>query len=194
MGRVPVAQVQCAGSEIQLRTPGDGTTGLARFFRFARREVFHVPISAALVATSVALFAANIALGGAIYEALLVDSVWPEKPSIIQPEQGGLDRKWFWFPTHLIFEVLLVVAIWQGWTMEPVRMFLLAAAGCQLVMRAWSFAYFIPRAVEFERHGIAPARMAGARTWVALSRWRILLQCGTLAATAGAAFNLIAAS
>ena len=83
------------------------------------------------------------------------------------------------------------VAIWACWGLRPERMYLLVAACFHFVLRAWSFAYFIPRAVEFEKHGVAPDRIAGAQMWVRLSRWRILLECGTLAGTAAFAFGPI---
>lgn len=153
-----------------------------------------MPASAALISTCTALIAANVALGGAIYEALIVDRAWPATPTIIQPAEGGLNRRIFWFPVHLVFELPLAVAIWACWGLRPERMYLLVAACFHFVLRAWSFAYFIPRAVEFEKHGVAPDRIAGAQMWVRLSRWRILLECGTLAGTAAAAFSLITGS
>jgi hypothetical protein len=53
----------------------------------------------------VALTLGAIALGGGIYETLLVDLVWPGNPAIIQPSRGGLDRKRFWGPLHPLFEI-----------------------------------------------------------------------------------------
>ena len=145
-----------------------------------------------VAATCVAAAAANITLGGAIYEALLVDRAWPETPSIIQPARGGIDRRVFWLPAHLLFELPLFVAIWATWRVHPVRSLLLFAMASHFALRAWSLLYFIPLAVKFERAGdLEPQLAARARTWVRLSRWRIMLQGCTLVGASCAAFRIV---
>lgn len=45
-----------------------------------------------------ALALAAMSLGGALYESLLVDRIWPANIHLIQPAQGGLNQKLFWMP------------------------------------------------------------------------------------------------
>jgi hypothetical protein len=56
-----------------------------------------------------------IALGGGIYETVLVDRVWPGNPAIIQPSRGGINRGLFWAPIHIVYEVALLVSAWAVW-------------------------------------------------------------------------------
>src|SRR5580700_6692071 len=98
----------------------------------------------------VALTLGAVALGGGLYETLLVDPVWPRNPAVIQPRRGGLDRKRFWGPVHGLF---------------------VAALCAHLVARAWSFAYFIPWALRFEKMGDLSEEQVGlAQRWIRLSR------------------------
>ncbi|HWK68098.1 MAG TPA: hypothetical protein VNS34_24505 [Rhizobiaceae bacterium] len=134
-----------------------------------------------------ALSLAAVSLGGAFYECLLVDRIWPAKIQLIQPEQGGLNRKLFWMPVHFAFEFALVAALWLIWPHSSARMWLLIAAASHLLMRIWSGIYFIPRALEFERaRHLTPQMQEKARTWVRLSIWRIPLEFATLLALCGA--------
>ncbi|HMO59520.1 MAG TPA: hypothetical protein PKC19_19365 [Roseiflexaceae bacterium] len=67
-----------------------------------------------LVLLAVTTLMSCVALGGAIYEAVVVDPYWPGRPGIIQPRNGGIARVRFWLPAPLAFEVLLVVTL-VGW-------------------------------------------------------------------------------
>ncbi|QFU18118.1 hypothetical protein GDR74_12095 [Microvirga thermotolerans] len=128
-----------------------------------------------------ALVLAAIRIGGGLYECLLVDRVWPGTPALIQPERGGINRKLFWMPVHLAFELTLMIAIWLAWSEDVIRTWLLVAAASHVLMRGWSAAYFIPRAIEFERAGDwTPDLRARATTWVRLSVWRLPLDLVTL--------------
>ena len=148
-----------------------------------------------VVAASVALFAAALKLGGGLYECLLLDRVWPANPSLIQPHRGGVNRKLFWMPLHFAFEIAVVIALWLAWDDEHARIWLLLAAGSHLVMRAWSFAYFIPRALAFEAADeLGPELQAQARRWVRLSIWRLPLDVITLLSTYVATLELVAAA
>ena len=144
-----------------------------------------------IAATCIATLAASITLGGAIYEALLIDRAWPATPSIIQPARGGIDRRLFWIPAHVLFELPIFVAIWTSWSLHPVRSMLLLALASHFALRAWSFLYFVPLAVKFEQAGeLEPGLAARVGAWVRLSRWRIPLQFVTLAGSACAAFRI----
>src|SRR5262249_2571257 len=134
---------------------------------------------------------ATAALGGGLYECFLIDRVWPAKPEIIQPARGGIDRKWFWMPMHIGFELCLIVAIWLAWS-SPARNWLFLAAGAPVAMRVWSFAYFVPWALRFERAGeFTSEQIATARTWVRWSIWRLPLDLLKLAALCVASAALL---
>lgn len=123
-----------------------------------------------------ALVLAAIRIGGGLYECLLVDRVWLKTPALIQPERGGINRKLFWMPVHIVFESTLMIAIWLTWSNGGIRTWLLVAAASHILMRVWSAAYFIPRAIEFERAGNwTPDLQDRAATWVRLSVWRLPL-------------------
>jgi hypothetical protein len=132
-----------------------------------------------------ALVLGAVTLGGGFYETLLVDRVWPRTPAIIQPRRGGIDRKLFWGPVHGLFELTLLLALWLCWASPAARPWVIAAFALHLASRAWSFAYFIPAALKFER-GEATGPTPEAVRWVGLSRWRLLLCGGVLAALATA--------
>jgi hypothetical protein len=63
-----------------------------------------------------ALIVGAIALGGGLYETILIDRSWPRMPEMIQPQRGGINRGMFWGPVHGLFEVTLLVALWLAWT------------------------------------------------------------------------------
>lgn len=139
-----------------------------------------------------ALALAAMSLGGALYECLLVDRIWPANIHLIQPEQGGLNRKLFWMPVHFVFEFTLIAALWLVWAHPSAHLCLFIAAASHLVMRAWSGIYFIPRALEFERaNQMTPAMQEKARRWVRLSIWRVPLDFATLLALCGAVTALL---
>lgn len=48
---------------------------------------------------------AAASFGGGLYEAGIVDRAWPARPEIVSPSHGGINRKWFWIPMHVLFEL-----------------------------------------------------------------------------------------
>jgi hypothetical protein len=130
---------------------------------------------AALVLAAVILGA--IGLGGGIYETLLVDRVWPDNPAIIQPSRGGLNRGLFWGPIHALYEVALLASAWMVWSDAYARSWIIVALLAHFGSRAWSFAYFIPRALLFEKMGdLTEEQSRLARRWIQLSRCRPVLE------------------
>lgn len=118
-----------------------------------------------------------IGLGGGIYETLLVDRVWPENPMIIQPSRGGLNRGLFWGPIHVLYEVALLVSAWMIWSDSYARSWMIVALVAHFGSRAWSFAYFIPKALRFEKAGDLTEEQARlARRWIRLSRCRPVIE------------------
>ena len=147
-----------------------------------------VPVLAA------AIFA-GASLGGGLYETLLIDAAWPRKLEIIQPARGGIDRKHFWMPMHFALEAALGVSLWAVWHRGEARTWVIVALAAHLVMRAWSFAWFIPRALRFERaEGASPALMGEARDWVSKSRLRLLLDLAVTVSLCVALLTLAQAS
>jgi hypothetical protein len=139
----------------------------------------------------IALTLGAVALGGGLYETLLVDPVWPRNPAVIQPRRGGLDRKRFWGPVHGLFEVALLVSAWTGWGDAAARPWFVAALSAHLVARAWSFAYFIPWALRFEKMGDLSEEQVGlARRWIRLSRCRPVLELASIVSLAAAVLFL----
>lgn len=119
-------------------------------------------------------------LGGSLYEGLVVDTVWPARPALIQPAHGGLDRKAFWIPVHGVVQLSLPLALWAAWRAQEARRWIAGALLAYLAIRVWTFAYFIPVALAFEA-GLLIDR-AAADAWVGWTWWRApLLVAATIA-------------
>lgn len=131
----------------------------------------------------VALALKCAALGGGLYETMLIDRVWPDNPRFVQPGRGGINRKLFWAPLHGLFEVVLLASIWIAWGDVQTRFWLLIALACHLAMRLWSFLYFIPAAIRFEKlTDFDSVQIARARQWARLSVWRLPLDVASVLA------------
>src|SRR5262245_6764354 len=121
-----------------------------------------------------------LAIGGGLYEHLVVDSVWPGNVTVIQPDQGGVNRGLFWLPLHAALTLALPVALWAGWRNPSVRRCVLVALGTYLAMRVWTLLYFVPLALRFQTEGFTD--VSEAQQWVLLSISRMPL--GLLSAAA----------
>jgi len=131
------------------------------------------------------------AFGGGLYETMLIDRVWPSNPHFVQPSRGGINRKLFWAPVHGIFEIALLMSVWLTWGDAQTRVWLLIALACHLSMRLWSFLYFIPAALRFEKlNDFDSAQMAGIEHWIRLSVWRLPLEVVAILALCLAAFSV----
>ena len=128
-----------------------------------------------LVLIAAATLAACALLGGGLYETVVVDPVWPKRPGIIQPRNGGISRRRFWIPVHTVFEVLLIVSLIAAWSEPDVRLALLVALVSHAAMRVWSLLDFVPKAVEFEKADPASVDEDAARAWTRRSLARIAL-------------------
>lgn len=135
-----------------------------------------------LVLIAVTTLVACATLGGGLYEFLVVDPVWPKRPGIIQPRNGGVSRARFWVPVHTVFEVLLIVTLVAAWRDADVRVALLVALGSHAVMRVWSLADFVPKAVAFEKADPATVDATSAVRWTRRSLLRLPLDVITCAA------------
>jgi hypothetical protein len=139
-------------------------------------------MTVALGAVGLASALALVSLGGGLYEFSVVDPAWPRRPDMIQPDRGGVSRKWFWIPAHVAFELTLVAALVLAWSSAEVRGWLWTAMASHLVMRLWSAVDFIPKALAFERAEPAAIDEASARRWTRRSRLRLPLDVVTCTA------------
>jgi hypothetical protein len=134
-----------------------------------------------------ALVLGSIGLGGGIYETLLVDRVWPENPSIIQPSRGGINRALFWAPVHTLYELALLLGAWMVWRDSTARAWMIIAIVAHVFTRAVSFAYFIPRALRFKKAGdLTDAQRQAARRWTRLSPYRLITEAIAIVALGAA--------
>jgi len=126
---------------------------------------------------------ALISLGGGLYEFSVVDPFWPRRPDLIQPDRGGISRRRFWIPAHVVFEIALIVALVMTWSAADVRSWLLIAFASHAVMRIWSAFDFIPKALAFERTEPGKISEGAARSWTRRSLLRLPLDvvtCGAM--------------
>jgi hypothetical protein len=135
-----------------------------------------------LVLIAVATLIACTLLGGGLYEVLVVDPAWPRRPGIIQPHNGGISRRRFWIPAHIVFEVLLIVALIAAWDDADARIALLVALVSHIVMRVWSLVDFVPKAVAFEKADPVAVDEGAAVAWTRRSLLRLPLDVVTCAA------------
>lgn len=131
-------------------------------------------------------FVAACALGGGLYESIVIDAVWPHRPDIVSPRHGGLSRKRFWIVIHATFELLLAASLVTAWSVPEVRHILLIALASHGTMRIWSAFDFIPKALAFERMEPQEISQEAARRWVSRSRLRFPLDLITMATVTAA--------
>ena len=138
--------------------------------------------SPTLLLIAVAAFTACAAIGGGLYEFLVLDPVWPDRPAIVQPQHGGVSRRRFWIPVHSAFEVALIASLVVSWGQSDVRTALLVALVSHVAMRVWSFVDFIPKAVAFEKADPATVDRSAAVRWSRRSLLRLPLDAIACAA------------
>ena len=140
-----------------------------------------------LITLLIAVVIGSILLGGGMYETLLVDRVWPKNPAIIQPARGGISRGLFWTTVHPPYELALLVSLWLNWGFHPARLWVIAALVVHVAARSWSFIYFIPRAIRFEKMGdLTAEQQQQANRWVRFSRLRPLIELVSIIALCAA--------
>ena len=133
----------------------------------------------AVVLIAVTTLAAGVALGGAVYEAVVVDPAWPKRPGIVQARNGGISRARFWLPAPIVFEVLLVVTLVVAWGDPEVRAALLVASAAHAAVRIWSALDLTPKAAAFEGTDPADVDEAAALRWTRRSLLRLPLEALT---------------
>jgi hypothetical protein len=143
-----------------------------------------------LILIAATTLAACVALGGAVYEALVVDPYWPKRPGIIQSQNGGISRVRFWLPAPVLFEALLVATLIVTWGVPNVGAALLVALVSHAAMRLWTLLDLIPKGAEFELADPADVDEAAAVKWTRRNMLRVPLllvtSCAMLTALAAA--------
>lgn len=140
--------------------------------------MLNVPLTVVAGAAALAL----AALGGGLYEYLVVDPFWPRRPDLIQPQRGGVSRRRFWIPAHTVFELLLIASLIATWGEPSIRTPLLVALASHAAMRVWSAFDFIPKALAFEKADPGAIDADAARRWSRRSLARLPLDLITCSA------------
>jgi len=84
-------------------------------------------------------------------------------------------------PVHSLYELALLVTAWKLWDVAGARWWLVGALAAHFTARAWSFKYFIPKALRFEKLGdLTEAQKRDARRWANLSRCRPMLELASV--------------
>ena len=128
-----------------------------------------------------ALVTTSALMGASLYEESVLDLVWPRKPDIVRPIEGGANRKLFWVPADLIAITSLLVATWAAWPATDTRVAVLAGVGLYAINIGVGIDYFVPELLKVERIGVRPDDPS-SRTWVRRNRWRsAIFVCTTVA-------------
>ena len=128
-----------------------------------------------------ALVSTSALAGASLYEESVLDLVWPRRPDIVRPIEGGANRKLFWVPADIIAITSLLAATWAAWPVSSTRNAVLVAVTLYSINVGISAAYFVPELLKVERVGIQPDDLS-SRTWVRRNRWRgAILICATIA-------------
>lgn len=137
------------------------------------------PILVLIAATALV---ACISLGGALYEAVVVDPNWPKRPGIVQSHNGGVSRARFWRPVHALLDILLAATLVLTWGDAVVGLALLVALVSHATMRIWSVIDLAPKAREFERQDPGDIDDEAAIRWTRRSLLLLPLRLVTCAA------------
>jgi hypothetical protein len=129
----------------------------------------------ATVAIFLAALLAAMEIGGSFHEARVVYPAWSSSPpaslALIQGA-NGVDSAPFWVGIHLALEVALIAALALNWRAPRRRTLILVGLGVHLVMRMWTFLYFIPEITQFM--AISPEGPFSPELETRVSLWGIL--------------------
>lgn len=115
-------------------------------------------------------------LGGGVYESLVIMPQWSVRPpasfAIVQP-RTGVPLQRFWIPVHILITIGIVASLITNWKYPDRRAFVIVALSSYALMRAWSFAYFIPEMLRFQKVPIDQPQTAAlldrVRAWTRLT-------------------------
>lgn len=127
------------------------------------------------ISVAVAVLGLSLAVGGGFYESVVINPQWSQSPpssfTIIQ-ENTGVPLQKFWIPTHILISISILIALFLNWKIPSRRTLILVAIGSYAVMRAWSFIYFIPEMLEFQK--IAVDSQSSDNLIDRVSKWKTL--------------------
>lgn len=131
------------------------------------------------ISLMVTITAVALAIGGGIYEGSVVNPQWSKNPpqslSLVQ-EDTGIPLQKFWIPVHIFITVAILLALGLNWKVPTRRTFILIAIASYIVMRVWSFAYFIPEMLAFQKVSLTdlPSTdiISRIQKWTNLTWWR----------------------
>ncbi|MEK6774096.1 MAG: hypothetical protein AABY64_09150 [Bdellovibrionota bacterium] len=120
-----------------------------------------------------------LSIGGGVYEGLVINPQWSASPpqsfALIQ-EGTGIPLQKFWIPAHIVISIFILAALYFNWHISHRRTLIIAAIVSYGIMRAWSFAYFIPEMLSFQKvpldSGLTDELMIRVERWKNLSWWR----------------------
>jgi hypothetical protein len=120
-----------------------------------------------------------LAVGGGIYESIVINPLWSAQPpasfAIIQ-KGTGVPLQRFWIPVHTLITIVLVASLITNWNYADRRKLIVIALISYVVMRVWSFAYFIPEMLRFQNISLDEPRTAAlldrVRKWTRLTWFR----------------------
>jgi hypothetical protein len=126
-----------------------------------------------------ACLSVGLALGGGMYESIVVMPQWSAHPpasfAIIQKATGVPLQK-FWIPVHILITIGIAASLITNWKYADRRNLIIISLISYVVMRAWSFAYFIPEMLRFQSIPLeqpqTPALLNRVRTWTRLTWFR----------------------
>ena len=117
-------------------------------------------------------FSMAVAIGGGLFEHLVLVPIWSVSPpasfAIIQPDTG-VPLQNFWIPVHGAITVFVVLSLYLTWRQPRVRRLLLIGLCAYMVMRAWSFAFFIPEMLAFQQ--VPPGAAASVELSARVQSW-----------------------
>jgi hypothetical protein len=94
------------------------------------------------------------AFGGGLYEHIVLNPLWSASPpssfAIIQPN-SGVPLQRFWIPVHGAITIFVISSLYLGWRDVTVRSLLLIGVASYVVMRVWSFVFFIREMLAFQK-------------------------------------------
>lgn len=112
------------------------------------------------------------ALGGGLYEHVVLTPLWSKSPpasfAVIQPG-SGVPLQRFWIPIHAAITVFVLLTLILTWNDALVRRLVLVGLASYIVMRAWSALFFIPEMLRYQKIPVdsAPSTSLSAR----VARW-----------------------
>jgi hypothetical protein len=126
-----------------------------------------------------ACFSVALAVGGGIYESIVINPQWSARPpgsfAIIQKGTGVPLQK-FWIPVHILITIGLIASLITNWNYAERRSLIIIALISYVVMRVWSFAYFIPEMLKFQNVPLdqppTAALLDRVRRWTRLTWFR----------------------